>query len=169
MPGCDPGSPSATLRFNGLANGYNRLPRVLAVDSIYSPADANNTLLIVTRIGGDLSTSGAFIGPLFGILFDAQENPYSFTTNAPACQLRRVLSNTFPRTTPRLTQVISAGTTGWMKFWGTNDIGIIGAVINYNPNAKTSPSAYNGGHNLHKLTFTDTVTLTVPVFPPNCS
>src|SRR5581483_6191786 len=99
VPGCEPNSTSAILRFNGMANGYNRLPRVLAVDSIASPADANNTLLVVDRIGGDLSVGGPFIGPLFGILFDDQENPYSFTTDVQACQLRRVFSNTFPRTT----------------------------------------------------------------------
>ncbi len=41
---------------------------------------------------------------------------------------------------------------------------IIGAVINANPNAGTSSSAFNGGHTLHKLTLTNDAA-TMPHIP----
>jgi hypothetical protein len=45
----------------------------------------------------------------------------------------RQLNNDFPKTSPRFDQVIPAGQTGWTKFWGTSDVGIIGAVIKQEP------------------------------------
>ncbi|HZS03450.1 MAG TPA: hypothetical protein VFD58_01125 [Blastocatellia bacterium] len=149
------------------------LPRVLAMDSIQSQADGNSTLLVVNRIGGDLRTSAARLGPLFGILFDQLENPYSFTFEG-GCQFRSFLNNsTFPRTTPRLNAVIPAGTSGWMKFWATGsdedpEPAIVGAMLTFNPNSSRRASAFNGGHPLHSLTTAGTVSLTIPVFPPNC-
>ncbi|NOT59620.1 MAG: hypothetical protein HOP19_05270 [Acidobacteria bacterium] len=168
VPGCDPSSPTAVLRFNGQPDGYNRLPRVLAASSIASRADGNSTFLVVNRVGGDLSSGAATLGSLFGFLFDDAETSYSFTLAAPTCQLRGTLSGTFPRTTPRIDTIISSGRTGWMKIWGTTDIGITGAIINNNVNVDSAASAFDGGHKLHKLTFTSSAVLTVPVFPPSC-
>ncbi|HZS04385.1 MAG TPA: hypothetical protein VFD58_06080 [Blastocatellia bacterium] len=160
------------------------LPRVLAVANIASRADGNDTLLIVNRIGGDLRTSAATIGNLFGILFDELENGFSWTASG-GCQLVRSLDNTFPRTTPRLTSVIPAGSVGWMKFWATStdtlnvsefggpsalvvDRALTGAVINHNPNAATGARAFGAGHNLHELTAVTTTYLIFPIFPNNC-
>jgi len=169
LPGCDPNSPTVTLPFNGIVGaGYNRLPRTLALDSFPSPADGNNTLLVVNRIGGNLAGGGTgTIGTLFGLLFDDVETGVSWSLSG-GCQLRGVLSNNFPRTTPRLSTLIPQGRTGWMKFWAASDVPILGAAINFTESAKTSPSAFNGGHNLHKLTLTATGTLTIPIFPPHC-
>lgn len=167
LANCDGASISANLVFDGTA-GYNRAPRVLAVSNIPSILDGNNTRLIVNRIGGSLiagSSSGT--GAVFGILYDDQEQSHSWNSSFP-CQRVITLNNDFPKTTPRFDQVIPAGQTGWMKFWGTSDVGIIGAVINRNANAGTAAGAFNGGHNLHKLTLSATNTFTIPVFPPSC-
>jgi hypothetical protein len=171
---CDPAIASAvTLRFNGQM--YNALPRVLALDHIMSRGDGNDTLLIVNRIGGSLVATAAGIGSLFGLLFDPLENPASWTSSA-GCQLKRSLGpGNFPRTTPRFEQFIPTGSYGWMKFWstagtdGNSEPALLGAAINSNPNASSNQNAFNGGHNLHKLTFTRTNTLVIPVFTAFCS
>jgi len=161
---------------------YNRLPRVLAVDNIPSRADGNETLLVVNRIGGaNLATSGNAVGRLFGILYDDAENAFSWTFNANICQLRAVISSSFPRTVPRVESVIAAGRSGWMKFYSTsttdlsgfglsaaNPASLLGAAINKNANAGSQSNAFNGGNNLHKLTLNPTDLIIIPVFPPNC-
>ncbi len=179
---CGEGQSTAEISFDG--EQYNRAPRVLAVDNLASQADGNSTLLILNRIGGaDLSSSAASIGSLFGILFDQLENPYSFTFKG-GCQVKATFNSaTFPRTTPRLNSVIPAGSSGWMKFWGTSEeVGLLGAVINLNLSASTNSNAFNGGHNLHKLTLVGDLPngettrplrivgdeLFIPIFPANC-
>ena len=154
--------------FNRLAaEGYNRLPRVLASSSIPARADGNSTLLVINRIGGNLGIGAATLGTLFGILYDDAENSASFSLTG-VCQLRGELTNNFPRTTPRFENFIPAGRTGWLKVWSENDIGLIGATINQNRNANAVANAFDGGHNMHKLTLAGSVTLTVPIFPPSC-
>jgi hypothetical protein len=165
---CQPTDTVTTLSFDG--SQYDWLPRVVAVASIPSRADGNDTLLILNGIsGGSLLTGVAGAGSLFGILFDDAENPFSFTISV-GCQLAASLgaSATFPRTTPPFNTVIPAGRTGWLKLWTTGGGALLGAVINLNPNAATSAGAFNGGHNLHKLTRTDTIRLLLPVFMPAC-
>ena len=164
--GTNPNVTSATLRFDGMS--YNRLPRVLALDNIFSPVDGNSTMLIVNRIGGNFATSGATIGNINGLLFDDAEASFSFTANPASCQFRSLLSNTFPRTFTPFNRVIPAGRTGWMKFWTVDDRALFGAAINFNAASNASSSAFNQGHNLHRLTLTDAATLTVPVFLPSC-
>lgn len=159
LPGCTTLSTEATLEFNGIS--YDLVPRVLALDSIPSLADGNSTLLVVNRIGGNMQIAGAEIGRFFGLIYDPLENPVSFTSSG-GCQIRRILGqNSFPRTTPRLTQFIPSGLTGWMKFWATSDVGLFGSAIYLTRASETQ------GHNLHKLTLTRG-RLTVPVFPPRC-
>ncbi|HQR31801.1 MAG TPA: DUF11 domain-containing protein [Blastocatellia bacterium] len=168
VPGCNPNSSTAAINFNGIpGQGYNRLPRVLASSSIPARADGNSTLLVINRIGGNLGTGAAALGTLFGILYDDAENSASFSLSG-SCQIRGELTNNFPRTTPRFENFIPAGRTGWLKVWGENDIGLIGATINQNRNANAVANAFDGGHNMHKLTLAGSVTLTVPIFPPSC-
>lgn len=164
LPECSASANTATLQFNGTQ--YNYLGRVVAADSLSSVADGNSTLLILNRIGGDLTGSAATLGSVFGLLFDDTETPYSFSFNQGACQLRTALTSNFPRTTPRFSEVVPAGRTGWMKLWTSGqgtDGGLIGATITSNPN----PNGFNGGHNLHKVTL-GTASLTIPVYPPSC-
>jgi hypothetical protein len=165
LPGCDGNSVTALVSFNGVQ--YNRVPRVLAVSSIGSTLDGNVTRIIINRVGGSLLTSANSIGQIFGELFDDAEGVHSFTIPFSGCQRVATLGNDFPRTAPRFDLIIPAGQTGWMKFWATSDVGLLGAVLNFNANAATAAGAFNGGHNLHKLTLTND-SYTVPVFPPTC-
>lgn len=166
-PACDGNSVTAEVRFDGVS--YNAAPRALAVSNIASPVDGNSTLLVVDRIGGNLGTGVSTVGQLFGILYDDAEHAYSFERSTTRRQFRAILSsNDFPRTVPRFANVIPAGRTGWMKFWRDDDGGIIGAVINFNPNTAASSSAFNQGHNLHHLTLTTASSFIVPIFPPGC-
>lgn len=166
-PACDGNSVTAEINFDGVS--YNAAPRVLAADNILSPVDGNSTLLVIDRIGGNLAAGVSTVGQIFGLLFDDMERGYSFERSTTRRQFRSILtSSDFPRTVPRLTTVIPAGRTGWMKFWRDSDGGIIGAIINFNPNAATNSAAFNQGHNLHKLTLTTAASFIIPVFPPNC-
>jgi hypothetical protein len=164
---CDGASVTAELVFNGVL--YNRVPRVLAASNIPARADGNDTLIILNRIGGNLAIGTSTVANIFGIFYDDAENALSFTFNANVCQFRSSLSNNFPRLTPRFETFIPAGRSGWAKFYSfTDTVGLLGAQINFNPNAATAANAFNGGHNLHKLTLTAAVTLTIPIFPANC-
>lgn len=141
------------------------LPRVLAVDSIGSRLDGNQTLLVINGVGGFFTGAATTIGSLFGLLFNDQEEAHSWNRSG-GCQIATVLDDAFPRTTPRFNVVIPAGQTGWMKFWSTspiNNLGtfgvggaadgraLLGAVFQRNPGAASSAGAFQGAHNLHKL------------------
>ncbi|MBK7597007.1 MAG: hypothetical protein IPJ07_00225 [Acidobacteria bacterium] len=165
LPLCDLNSTTATLKFDGVS--YNGVPRVLAVDNIPAKGDGNETLLILNRFGGDLSAGGSSLGTIFGLLYDDVEQGYSFNITG-GCQLRNILSNSFPRTAPRFESAIPAGRTGWMKLYSLSDNGMFGAIINLNKNSNVQSGAFNQGHNLHKLTLTQAATLIIPVFPPKC-
>ncbi len=163
---CDELSSTAELKFDGVQ--YNAAPRTLAVDNLPSPMEGNSTLLILDRFDGNLATGLSTVGAIVGLLYNDQENPFSFEFSSARRQFRSIISNAFPRTAPRVSNVIPAGHSGWLKLARNSDGAILGAVINFNPNAASSASAFNQGHNLHKLTLTTDATLIVPVFPPNC-
>ncbi|MEY3283809.1 MAG: hypothetical protein RIR86_1822, partial [Acidobacteriota bacterium] len=116
-------------------------------------------LLIVNRLGGNLTNGAERLGTLAGLLFDDSEVSRSFMLNGGECQVRGLIGNNYPRTVPRYTTVIPAGRTGWMKFWANGDEAITGAMIN------EAASGLSGGHNLHALTTTASATLTIPVIP----
>lgn len=169
LPACAAGASVATLAFDG--QQFSALPHVLSLDSVASRADGNDTLLLFNRIGGNLTASAATIGTLSGILFDDMEMGASFSLTAGSCQYRVVLSNSVPRTNPRIDALIPAGRTGWMKIWidsGAATPAMTGAALNFNLNVKASAKAYNQGHNLHRLTVTNSASLIVPIEPPNC-
>jgi hypothetical protein len=156
---------TTTLSFNGTE--YDALPRVLAVDSIPSRGDGNDTIVVVNSIRGNLATGVSGVGTVFGLLYDDAESVFSFATSV-GCQKAIALTNTGLRTTPRIETVIPAGRTGWMKLFSQDDRAILGAELNANPNTNSASGAFAGGHNLHKLTLTTAGSLTMPVFPPSC-
>ena len=163
---CDQNSVTATLNFDGVS--YDRTARTLALSSVGSRADGNDTMLILNRIGGNLGIGAASLGTLFGILYDDSENALSFNVTG-GCQLRGSLTNNFPRTTPRFEQFIPAGRTGWLRIYRQDgDIGISGSAINFNAGAASSAGAFNQGHNLHVLTLSSAASYVIPVFPPAC-
>src|SRR5262249_13032750 len=135
--------------------------------NIPSSADGNNTMLVINRISGNLATGADLIGSIFGIIYNDAENAFSYSFNANSCQLKFSFTNNVPRTTPRFTNIVPAGRTAWTNLWPFAGAPLTGAAINFNPGASASSSAFNQGHNLHKLTFT-TSSVSVPVFPPNC-
>ncbi|MEP7339944.1 MAG: choice-of-anchor J domain-containing protein [Acidobacteriota bacterium] len=163
---CNANAVASTLAFDGVS--YNRLPYVLAVDNIGSRADGNDTIVILDRIGGDLRTGPSGVGNIFGVFYNDAEQQLSFTLNSTSCQYRFTVNNTTPRITPRFDQFVTAGRTGWIKFYQRDGAGLLGSVINFNPNAVTSAGAFSQGHNLHKLTLTNTASYIIPIFPPSC-
>ena len=154
---------TAEIAFDG--KSYDLAPRVVAVDNLPSPADGNSTLLVIQHIGGSLVTGASTLGEINGLLFDDTEQSFSFDFDASQRQLRRVISNTFPRTTPRFSTLISSGRSGWLRLWRVTDGALLGAVLNFNTNPA---SPLTGGHNLHYLTLTDSASFTIPIFPPPC-
>ncbi|MBI1762845.1 MAG: hypothetical protein HYR56_15550 [Acidobacteria bacterium] len=166
---CDPNQPSVDINFSGATGGYNKLPRALAVSNFPSRADGNDTMIIVNAIRGSYAIGASSTGTLFGVIYDDAETGFSFSLNG-ACQVMGSLADSFPRTTPRLSQIVPAGRSGWLKLYNlTTDIGILGTVINFNASANAQANAFNGGRNMHKLTLTTgTTTVTLPVFPPSC-
>ncbi len=75
----------------------------------------------------------------------------------------QTLGNAFPRVVPRYEQLIPGGRTGWMKIQSlTGEQAIIGSVINYNQGGRVG---FGSGHNLHTMSLTTEVVLTIPVFP----
>jgi hypothetical protein len=166
LPACNAASSDAVLRFDEVS--YNAVPRVLALDNFASPADNNQTLLVVNRVGGFLSTGAFTTGTLFGLLYDDSEQALSFSLPG-ACQVRANVNGSGIRTTPRLEQFVPSGRTGWLKIYNNvNDFGLFGAALNFNANAGTQPGAFNQGHNLHKLRLSQAAVYTIPVFPPSC-
>ncbi|MBS1787878.1 MAG: hypothetical protein JST85_09160 [Acidobacteria bacterium] len=159
LPTCG-NSNIATLNLDGIE--YNRAPRTLALDSLGSLNDGNSPLLVLNSIGGDLGIGASGLGTIFGIAYNDVENSVSFSLTG-GCQFRLAISNSFPRTIPRMNVFIGSGRTGWMKFQGDSNYGILGAAINFNSNV----FGFNQGHNLHKITLNPSVSITVPVIVPS--
>jgi hypothetical protein len=167
LVGCDPDSSLAVLSFNGAVGGYNRAPRVLALNNFSSPADGADTLLIINRVGGDLTSGGSEIGALTGLVYDDAGTSGSFFFTTDRCQFQGSITSSFPRTTPQISSLVPSGRSGWLKFYSQADNAYLGAAIILNTN-KDSLRAYNGGHNLHKLALAANAQITIPIFPPDC-
>lgn len=166
LPGCKADTTVAEVELDG--NRYEAAPRIVALDKVSSLADGNSPLLIVNSLNTDFVLNPATqIGHLDGVLFDDEENAFSFAKEANVCQLSEVLSDTFPGTTPLFSAVVPSGRTGWIRLMTREGKGVTGAVINFNPNAATKKGLFNSSHNLHHLGYT-TATLKVPVFAPAC-
>ena len=161
---CDANSTVAALLFNGAL--YNRVPRVLAVDNFPAINDGYTSVVVVNRIGGSLQTNAGSIGTIFGVLYNDAENGLSFALSG-GCQRFFGITDSDIRTTPRPSVHVPANSSGWMKFWSTSDIGIMGAVITGHPAQASARNAFTGARNLHKLRLT-TDAFTMPIFPPTC-
>ncbi len=144
------------LRVNG--------SRVLA-GTMMSFDDGFRELLVITRIGGSLLAGTSNLGELGGLVFNDAEQGFSFSLNVSRRQLYEEIDSTFPRTTPRVTSIVSSGRSGWFKVWRVSDGAIIGTQFVFNP--RQGIQGFTGGRNLHQLS-TTVATLTVPVFPPGC-
>jgi hypothetical protein len=164
LSGCDATSTTATVNLDG--SDYNQSPRTVAVDKVRSRSDGNDTLLILDRVGGNLASGSiGSIGPVSGTLFDQSGTALPFSFNAAQPQLVQSIVNNFPVTSPPFEMAVPAGTVGWMKMAGDADIGLLGAVINFNANANATATAFSGGHGLRALTVTPAASFVVPVAP----
>jgi hypothetical protein len=163
LPACNASSATATLRFDG--RSYNALPRVLALSNFGSRRDGNDTFLLLTRIGGDLTGTADPLGRVFILLYDDAEDVFSGSAGANAPQLRINLRGSFPGNSFRFFDVIiPSGRSGWLRLWSVQDEAVLGAAFNFN----SINSALSHGHNLHELQLTAAAGLTIPVFPPSC-
>ncbi len=162
---CDETSSNAQIRFDGVA--YNRAPRVLAGSNVASRASGNDTMLILNRLGGDLSSGLSPLGSVSGLFFDDAERAASFGFSVTSCQLRNFFGNGFPRLTPRFETFIGQGRAGWFKLSASSGNGMTGAIINAAQSGSTD-TVFTGGHNLHKLTLSNSTVFTMPIFPAGC-
>ncbi|MFN0120177.1 MAG: hypothetical protein ACKV2V_06715 [Blastocatellia bacterium] len=154
--GCDTTAYISTLPFDGLR--YGQLARVVALDNFPGPSANASTILVVNRLGGSLAEGMAAVGTLFGVAYDDQETPYSFSFTGRSCQTAGVLGDAFPNIAPPLSRVAPAGGSGWLKLYSNADIALSGVVLH--------AGNVQGGHNLRKLSFATSVTLTLPIIPP---
>ncbi|MFN0109841.1 MAG: hypothetical protein ACKVZH_13380 [Blastocatellia bacterium] len=166
VPVCDATTTDVVMNFDGIQ--YDQLPQTVAIDNITSRVDGNDTMLILIRPSGNMGIGADAIGSIAGIMYNDAENAYSFTFSSGQCQTKFSINNSTPRTAPRFTTVVPSGRTGWMKMFNYSGAPLLGAVINFNPAASASPTAFNQGHNLHILRLAASSTMRVPVFPPNC-
>lgn len=166
VPVCDSTTSLVDLMFNGIQ--YDQAPQTLALSSIPSRVDGNDTLFILNRVSGNLGLAADSLGSVSGILYDDAETAFSFAFSTASCQTLFSLSNTIPRTAPRFTEVIKAGRTGWLKIFSFSGAPLLGAAITFNPATGASASAFNQGHNLHKLRLAPQSSFRIPVFPPLC-
>ena len=154
------------LDFDG--ERYDRLPLTVAVDSVPSRVNSNDTIIFINRAGGDLVNGVGEIGNLFGLLYNDAEFAHSFNLYSPRCQVKMALNANTPRTTPRFTTIVPDGRSGWLRIYSSQNRAIIGAMLSYNPGTSGVPSSFTGGHNLHVLT-TTSARFTMPVIPSVCS
>lgn len=161
LPGCNGNATTATLRFDG--NSYDRLPRVLALDKIGSRADGNDTLVVINRVGGNVSFRTGTIGYFKGVMYEEGGGSYEFTDSHGRTQYFVRLSDALPIfAETKFERLVPAGARGWMKFWAQNDYGLFGALFTRNANG------FNGAQNLRVLSLTDSATLTVPIIQAGC-
>lgn len=165
---CMPGAATTTIAFDG--NSYNQVPRTLTLDKIYSPADGNETLFILNRVGGNLVAGVNPLGNLTGMLFNDVASSQPFTLTANAAQFQSLLSNSFPLTATPFASFLPAGRSGWLKVYdASNDVGLLGAALQFNRNAGTQLRAFTGGQNLRALTLSASNSYTLPLSQPTCS
>lgn len=150
---------AATLSFDGKI--YGALPRTLAVSSLGSPEEGNQSLLVLNRLGGDLTRPLAALGEVGGWLYDNLENPWRFSFRHPSCQFRQLLGgNGVPRLSPPYDRILGKGRSGWMRLFLEEPGGALtGALLQRNP----LPAGVSQGRNLHVLTTISEAQLRLPL------
>jgi hypothetical protein len=156
---CSLTASTVTLPFDGLH--YQPLPTVLAASHLPSPADGQQTLFVLDRIGGNLVTGGSTIGSVYGWLYDDLEQPARFGLSIGRRQLRSLLNDSFPRTTPRLSTLIPPSRSGWMRIAQRDGGALVGALLVGSSGDGRQGMA--GGRLLHILRLTTSVELVIPL------
>ena len=149
----------ATLSFDG--KSYGSLPRTLAISSLGSPEEGNQSLLVLNRLGGDLTRPLAALGQVGGWLYDNVETPWRFSFPHSTCQFLQLLGgNGVPRLSPPYDRILGRGRSGWMRLFLEEPGGALtGALLQRNP----LPAGMTQGRNLHHLTTTPEAQLRLPL------
>lgn len=151
---------AVSINFDGRA--YGQLPRALTLDKVASPADGNDTRLVVNRIGGNLASRGATVGALSGSVYSDAGRRFSFTTKADSCQLETSLADILPTAST----AIPAGATAKIELAdASRDIaggGLVGMALNANNRSESFASA----RNFEPLVLSSQVSLLIPVGVP---
>lgn len=145
------GDGTATLLFNGVE--YDQFPVVLGASSFNSQVTHSTNIALYSpmsnlMVGNPTSTT------VFTLVFDDNEVPHSTNIRVP-CYLQAPLSS-LRVTGGSINAIVPAGATGWLKL---NAISrpLLGAILTRGP-------VFNGGHNLHPITYLATYAITVPAF-----
>ena len=162
---CDENSITATLVFDGVS--YNMLPYNLVVDNFPAVDDGFVSRVWVNRIGGSLLGSLGSVGFLTGRAYNDAEVLASFAVGPSGCQASFGINDDELRTVPRISDHVPATTSGWITLNPVNQLGVTGCILTGHASAATVRNAFNGGRNLHKLSFTRDA-LVMPVFVPTC-
>ncbi len=156
LPKTSRAADSAQLEFDGRATGYSRLPRVVGVDNVTSPADGNDTFLVVNRIGGELSKQSSPVGALYGTVSNAAGEKFSFKTSTDSCQFQSAVS----ALVPNAQRAIASGTTAKLEVADADaEGGLVGAIINANSRSES----FSAARNLAEVATIEKVSLTIPV------
>lgn len=145
------GDVTATLLFNGVE--YGRLPVVVGVSSFNSQLTHTSTLALYSpmdnlMVGNPVSIS------VFTLVFDDNEVPHS-TNIRLSCYLQTPLSS-LRLTGGSINAVVPAGATGWIKMNAVTRP-LLGSILTKGP-------VFNGGHNLHPITYLNTYSIRIPAF-----
>ncbi len=145
------GEGTAILVFDGVE--YDRFPQILAASSFNSQVTHSTNLAIYSpssnlMVGNPVSTS------IFTLVFDDNEVPHS-TNIRVACYLQTPLTS-LRVTGGSINTIVPAGATGWLKL---NAISrpLLGAILTRGP-------VFNGGHNLHPISYLASYQILVPAF-----
>ncbi len=167
----------AALFLDGLnlSGSYNKGSRVLQVSDIPSAQDRTATLIVLNRIGGNLTTAAATLGNLQGLLSnDLGASAAIAIPSVASPQLVEELNDGFSAD-PNLSTTIPAGHTGWLKVFSSSDLGLSGAVL-YGRSSKPHRSQTkerkvshpDGGVNMRTLTTSAAANVVIPVRPAIC-
>jgi hypothetical protein len=173
---------SSTIFFNGTQ--YDFLPQATMLDSFPSQTSAPGSSLGDTRMyiyspATDLlNGSGRFVGNLFFLIFDDQENSFSGQVglNCYLTSDKHRISSI--RTAPNLSTIVPPGRTGWARFYAVGAMTVTSNTVGGTKNLDGAPllgatatkiGSYNGGHNLRYLTsFAQGFSISIPVIQPDC-
>lgn len=136
---------------------YDRLPEQIAADDIPSQAGGlNNTTLTLLRPLPVLSGGSQTVS----YRVTAYNNTGASASADVAAACYRDIPLTTLRTTPRITDLIPAGTGGWISASTTDHLPLLGAQFNY--------GRFSSGNTTRALSYAADYRITVPVTVPAC-
>ncbi len=156
LQGTKKAAESAALVFDGSTTGYAQLPAVLTLDKVASPADGNDSILVVNRIGGNLAKQGAPIEAVSGLVSNSGGSKVSFQSKVESCQLQSPLAKLLPDSKA----AIPSGQTGEIELSdAAGEGGFVGAVLNANNRSQS----FSGARNFDSKAVSASVRLEIPV------